>query len=147
MSEQPSEYDDVPIPPEEEDVRISSDETDDLPVSPPDMQPRGAEYLGEDPAVEETIDQRIMQEEPDPDSAYGAPENESGLDEPMLGGDDPDAIPAERDVLAEDRDIDPVEEDVDDVGVGEQVDEDLELLDHAPDLKSPEEDALRIEQE
>jgi hypothetical protein len=49
-------------------------------------------------AQDETIDQRIFQEQPDPDSAYGAPDNESGLDEPeRLGGDDPDAIPADRD--------------------------------------------------
>ena len=36
---------------------------------------------------------------PDPDTAYGAPDNESGLDDvegDMVGGDDPDAIPAER---------------------------------------------------
>jgi hypothetical protein len=53
-------------------------------------------------AQEETIEQRIRQEEPDPDSAYGAPDNESGLDEPeMVGGDDPDAIPAERDFIGE----------------------------------------------
>lgn len=52
----------------------------------------------EEQAQEETIEQRIHQEIPDPDSAYGAPDNESGLDEPeMVGGDDPDAIPAERD--------------------------------------------------
>ncbi len=50
---------------------------------------------------DETIDQRIRQERPDPDSAYGAPDNESGMDrrEPMVGGDDPDAIPAEQDFV------------------------------------------------
>jgi hypothetical protein len=49
-------------------------------------------------AQEETIEQRIRQEVPDPDTAYGAPDNESGLEEPeMVGGDDPDAIPADRD--------------------------------------------------
>lgn len=48
---------------------------------------------------EETIDQRIRQEEEDPDSAYGAPHNESGLDTrgDRLGGDDPDSIRAEDD--------------------------------------------------
>ncbi|MBW8172029.1 hypothetical protein K0651_03080 [Ornithinimicrobium sp. Arc0846-15] len=46
---------------------------------------------------EETIDERISQEVPDPDSAYGAPDNESGLDgPPMVGGDDVDAIPADQ---------------------------------------------------
>ncbi len=53
-------------------------------------------------AQEETIEQRIRQEVPDPDTAYGAPDNESGLDEPeMAGGDDPDAIPAEQDFIGE----------------------------------------------
>ncbi|MDN5789831.1 MAG: DUF5709 domain-containing protein [Micrococcales bacterium] len=46
---------------------------------------------------EETIDQRILQEEPDPDSAYGAPDNESGLDTERLGGTDEDAIDADDD--------------------------------------------------
>ncbi|MEO9152917.1 MAG: DUF5709 domain-containing protein, partial [Lapillicoccus sp.] len=53
---------------------------------------------------EETIEQRIKQEVPDPDSAYGAPDNESGLfpqDEDLLGGDDPDAIPAAEDYLGD----------------------------------------------
>lgn len=53
----------------------------------------------EEMSREETIEQRIRQEEPDPYSAYGAPENESGMDEDdgMIGGDDPDAIRAELD--------------------------------------------------
>ncbi len=53
---------------------------------------------------EETIEQRITQEEVDPDSAYGAPDNESGLDrvaEQSVGGDDPDAIRAEDDFLGD----------------------------------------------
>ncbi|GAA1143271.1 DUF5709 domain-containing protein [Ornithinicoccus hortensis] len=53
----------------------------------------------EEERTEETIEQRIRQEVPDPDSAYGAPDNESGLDEDRVGGDDPDAIPADRDFL------------------------------------------------
>lgn len=56
----------------------------------------------EEQRSEETIEQRIMQEEPDPHSAYGAPDNESGLDvdpRDRVGGDDPDSIPAERDYL------------------------------------------------
>ncbi|MGD8200071.1 DUF5709 domain-containing protein [Ornithinimicrobium sp. W1679] len=54
---------------------------------------------------DETIDQRIRQEEADPWSAYGAPDNESGLDgteEDMLGGDDVDAVPAGSDVYGGD---------------------------------------------
>ncbi len=50
---------------------------------------------------EETIEERIRQEVADPDSAYGAPDNESGLDEPRLGGDDPDSISAEDDWLGD----------------------------------------------
>lgn len=56
----------------------------------------------EEQAEEETIEQRIRQEVPDPSTAYGAPDNESGMDpQPMAGGDDPDAIPAERDFVGE----------------------------------------------
>lgn len=52
----------------------------------------------EEQATDETIEQRITQEVPDPHSAYGAPDNESGLDvDPRVGGDDPDSIPADRD--------------------------------------------------
>ena len=56
----------------------------------------------EEERTDETIEQRIGQEVPDPDSAYGAPDNESGLDEdPRVGGDDPDSIPADRDWVGE----------------------------------------------
>jgi hypothetical protein len=72
--------------------------------SPPD-RPQGSVAWGTTPweqAHEETIDQRIQQEIPDPNTAYGAPDNESGLDEPeMLGGDDPDAIPADEDFVSD----------------------------------------------
>jgi hypothetical protein len=64
----------------------------------------GAEMMEIDAEGEETIDQRIRQEEPEQGTAYGAPE--SGADAraeagevDMLGGDDPDAIPADLDVL------------------------------------------------
>ena len=50
---------------------------------------------------DETIDERIRQEVPDPNSAYGAPDNESGLDDERVGGDDPDAIDAEDDWLGD----------------------------------------------
>lgn len=52
-------------------------------------------------AHEETIDERIRQEVPDPTSAYGAPDDEGGLNDDMLGGDDPDAIPASEDFLGD----------------------------------------------
>ena len=82
--------------------------------SPPE-KPLGVDRWGTtawEQSQDETIDQRILQEEPDPDTAYGAPENwasprgvgESGLDDvegDMVGGDDPDAIPAERDFVGD----------------------------------------------
>lgn len=49
----------------------------------------------------ETIEDRIAQEVADPQSAYGAPHNESGLDEERVGGDDPDGIDAEDDWLGD----------------------------------------------
>lgn len=62
---------------------------------------RGANAYGvtaDEQLSEETIAQRIRQEEADPYSAYGAPDNESGLDDDgMIGGDDPDAIRPELD--------------------------------------------------
>jgi hypothetical protein len=89
-----------------EDTLVNEDVEDalDRGYSPPDS-PRGAIAFGTTPyeqSLEETIDQRILQEEPDPDSAYGAPHNESGLDEEeRVGGDDPDAIDAEDDWLGD----------------------------------------------
>ncbi len=77
---------------------------EDEPYTPPHLQPRATEWgtTAAEQHQEETIEQRIMQEEPDPDSAYGAPDNEGGLDrEPDLGGDDPDAIPPDQDWLGE----------------------------------------------
>jgi len=51
---------------------------------------------------DETIDERIRQEVPEEGTAYGAPDNESGLDvDDRLGGDDPDAIAAEDDWLGD----------------------------------------------
>lgn len=64
--------------------------TDDVPWSPPDRHPRGAEMAE---VEDETLSMRLMQEEPDPTAVIG---DETG---PTLGGDDPDAIPADRDVL------------------------------------------------
>jgi hypothetical protein len=71
--------------------------------SPPEKE-RGTDAFGTtayEQSLDETIDQRIRQEEPDPNTAYGAPENESGLDEERVGGDDPDSIAAEDDWLGD----------------------------------------------
>lgn len=80
------------------------DSTDNVPWSPPEQAPMGAQFPDE--PEEETIDQRIAQEEPEEGTAYGAPEPGGQLDgpdnpdnAPMSGGDDPDAVPEEDDVL------------------------------------------------
>jgi hypothetical protein len=61
---------------------LDSSEGDNEPWSPPDRQSWATEWgtTASEQAQEETIEQRIRQEEPDPDSAYGAPDDEGGLD-------------------------------------------------------------------
>ncbi len=79
------------------------DDVLDRGYSPPEKL-RGSIAHGvtaEEQGRDETIEERIHQEVPDPSSAYGAPDNESGLDEPRVGGDDPDAIDAEDDWLGD----------------------------------------------
>ena len=74
--------------------------------SPPD-RPRGSYAYGTTAAEQrghETIDQRILQEEPDPYSAYGAPDDESGEQrgrKEKIGGDDPDSIYADADYVGQ----------------------------------------------
>ncbi|WP_068255702.1 DUF5709 domain-containing protein [Janibacter corallicola] len=71
--------------------------------SPPDSA-RGSLAHGTtaaEQAEDETIDERIKQERPDPASAAGAPDDESGLDADPVGGDDPDAIAADQDWLGD----------------------------------------------
>lgn len=80
--------------------------------TPPD-RPQGVTAFGVTAAEEgqdETIDQRIEQQVPDPHSAYGAPQPEipvedgtstSDPDPDLLGGQDPAAIPTDIDVLDE----------------------------------------------
>jgi hypothetical protein len=76
----------------------------DTGFSPPD-RPRGSLAHGvtaEEQHRDETIDERIRQEVPEEGTAYGAPDNESGLDDDgLLGGDDPDAIAVEDDWLGD----------------------------------------------
>lgn len=71
--------------------------------SPPDSA-RGSYAHGvtaHEQGYEETIDERVKQEVPDPNSAYGAPDNESGLDGERSGGDDRDSIDADDDWLGD----------------------------------------------
>ncbi len=87
-----------------EDTLIQEDVDDvlDRGYSPPDVdRSRRHGQTVEEQHAGETIDERIAQEEVDPASAYGAPHNESGLDDDRVGGDDPDAIDAEDDWLGD----------------------------------------------
>lgn len=93
--DQPSNLEDLP----DDDVEDELDRG----YSPPEKE-RGTDAFGTtayEQSLDETIDQRIQQEEPDPNTAYGAPENESGLDDERVGGDDPDSISAEDDWLGD----------------------------------------------
>lgn len=87
-----------------EDTLISGEDPVEVGYETPDKL-HGSLAFGttaQEQAEEETIDQRIRQEIPEDGTAYGAPDNESGLDpEPMAGGDDPDAIPADQDFLGD----------------------------------------------
>ncbi len=70
------------LQPEDTLIQDGVEDTLDRGYSPPE-RPRGVDAYGttaSEQAHGETIDQRIRQEEPDPGSAYGAPENESRLD-------------------------------------------------------------------
>ncbi len=74
----------------------------DAGYSPPDSA-RGSYAHGVTAAEQgrsETIDERIKQEVPDPDSAAGAPDHESGRYD-RVGGDDPDSIDADQDWLGD----------------------------------------------
>jgi len=92
-------------PREQAEAEVNLDEPSssaDEPWSPPDRQPRGAEFIGVETEEGETLSQRLNQEVPEPGTAYGAPDDHAEREaERMLGGDDPDAIPAETDVLGD----------------------------------------------
>ena len=94
------------LQPEDTLIQDGVEDTLDRGYSPPEKT-RGVDAYGttaSEQAHRETIDQRIRQEEPDPGSAYGAPENESGLDnldDERIGGDDPDSIAAEDDFIGD----------------------------------------------
>lgn len=95
--------DDDQLQPEDTLVDDGVEDILDTGYSPPERL-RGSNAWGTtawEQSQGETIDQRIRQEVPDPDSAYGAPDNESGLDEEMVGGDDPDAIRPEDDFVGD----------------------------------------------
>ncbi len=90
-----------------EDSLVGTGEQDPLDAgyTPPERLQRASGW-GTTPAEQqqdETIDQRIGQEEPDPAASSDALDDEGGLGpEAMAGGEDPDAIPASEDVLGDD---------------------------------------------
>lgn len=106
-----------------------------------------ADMFGEgetDQSHEESIEERIRQEVPDPDSAYGAPDNESGMDgPPMVGGDDVDAIPADQNYLGSSGEVRQLAANDD----GAEYDTDDQMLAHEseePDGGTAEEGAMHI---
>ena len=134
-----------------QDQLLDSSEGDNEPSSPPDLQPRATEWgtTASEQGQEETIEQRIRQEVPDPDSAYGAPDDEGGLDaEARVGGADPDSIAAEDDYLSDDAVGDASVGQLTDPDEGDRPDEESELVgdESSPsgDLQSPEEAAMHI---
>ncbi|MGI8522675.1 MAG: DUF5709 domain-containing protein [Nocardioides sp.] len=114
--------------------------SDDEPWSPPDRQPRGAEAAEID--GEETLNQRILQEEHDPNA--DAPEAER-----RLGGDDPDSIPADQDFLGDDGEVgdEPAGDLVaPDEGLGPDVDSEVDATERGLG-EGPEQDAVHIVQD
>lgn len=108
MTEYGSDWGEADFDPEQQrqaDVNLDQpNSVDDVPWSPPGRRPRGAQLVGIETGDGESIEQRILQEEPEIGTAYGAPnpDGEAEETEPdMLGGVDPLAIPADLDVLGE----------------------------------------------
>ena len=88
-----------------EDSLVGDDDVLEEGYSPPDRLHGSIAHgvTAEEQHERETLEARIHQEVPDPNTAYGAPDDESGLDaeEDRVGGDDPDAIAAEDDWLGD----------------------------------------------
>lgn len=91
-----------------EDTLVGDEDPLDSGYTVPD-RPVGLQAFGttaEEQAQQETIEQRIRQETSEPETAYGAPDRQGGLDrtepeEDRLGGDHPDSIPASADVIGD----------------------------------------------
>jgi hypothetical protein len=134
-----------------QDELLDSSEGDNEPSSPPDLQPRATEWgtTASEQGQDESIEQRIRQEVPDPDSAYGAPDNEGGLDdEPRVGGADPDSIAAEDDFLGDEEVGSASPGQLTDPDEGDRPDVDSELVGEESaangSLQSPEEAAMHV---
>lgn len=106
MTEYGSDWGEIDLDPDQQrQAEVNLDQpssVDDVPWSPPDRRPRGAQLIGAETDGGESIEQRILQEEPEIGTAYGAPNPHGEAEETkpdMLGGVDPLAIPADLDVL------------------------------------------------
>ena len=145
-----------------QDELLDSSEGDNEPSSPPDLQPRATEWgtTASEQGQEESIEQRIRQEVPDPDSAYGAPDNRGHLplagaggldDEPRVGGADPDSIASEDDFLDDGEVGAAGVGQLTDPDEGDRPDVDSELVGNesgaSVDLQSPEEAAMHVVEE
>ena len=133
-----------------QDELLDSSEGDNEPWSPPDQQPRNTEYgtTAAEQEQGESLEQRIQQEEADPDSAYGAPDNESGMDRDprdRVGGDEPESIDADDDFLADAEvgDAQAGELVEPDEGVREDTEKDLDGTESGPG-DGPEDAAMHI---
>lgn len=117
MSEQPENVtddlgtysvdDEDQLQPEDTLEQGGPDDVLDEGYSPPDRLHGSLAHgvTAEEQSRDETIEERIHQEVPEEGTAYGAPDNESGLDpEVRVGGDDPDSISASDDWLGDDED-------------------------------------------
>jgi hypothetical protein len=87
----------------EDTLEQGTDDVLDAGYSPPDRLHGSLAHgvTAEEQARDETIEERIRQEVPEEGTAYGAPDNESGLVEDRVGGDDPDSIAAEDDWIGD----------------------------------------------
>lgn len=153
----------APLTPDQaqpEDTLIGGEDPLDVGYETPDRA-QGTTAFGvtaEEQRSEETLEQRIRQEEPEEGTAYGAPDDEGGLDAlntgaDTVGGDDPDAIPADQDFLGSEPDLADLDEE-DTVGEllatedastsgGEDEEKDLVAQDtHDAFAGSPEEQAM-----
>lgn len=130
-----STEDEDQLQPEDTLVDRGVDDVLDEGYSPPE-RPRAVDDHGTTPREQregETLEDRLAREVPDPATANGAPDHESGLGAPRAGGDDTDSIPVEDDfvggevggdragrLVSEDEGVGPDEESellADDVGI------------------------------
>lgn len=126
---------------------------DDQGYEPPDSRPVATEFgtTATEQREGESFEQRINQEVADPDSSYGAPDDEGGLRaEPRAGGDEQDSIAA-KDDFSGDPQVGADDAGVlvsDDEGTREDTDAELDAseLDEAGDgtSTSPEESAMHV---